>query len=150
MLTESGYLVHIDFGFMFESSPGGNMGWEPDFKLCGEMVSLMCGQPYANVENPTLCDSFKQFETMLCQAFLAVRQYSQEIITLVDLMLETELPCFRGNTLEPLRSRFCPDATQKEAVAHIRNITHNKCYLSNWAKSYDQFQKMQNRIPYFE
>lgn len=149
MLTTDGYLVHIDFGFMFESSPGGNMGFETDFKLCHEMVSLMCGKPYSQVDDPAITDCFKQFEKLLCRAFLAIRPYSKEIITLVDFMLETELPCFRGNTLSPLKSRFCPGASQKEAVSHIRHITHNICYLSKRTHFYDHFQWIQNKIPYF-
>lgn len=148
LITKEGYLVHIDFGFMFESSPGGNMGFEPDFKLAHEMVALFTGD-VMNV-NPYTQDSllYKQFANLTCKAFLAIRPYFQEILILVDAMMESCLPCFRGKTLDGLRSRFAPDITDKEAISHMRALI-DKCYCSNFAKFYDYFQNKQNGIAYF-
>lgn len=91
---------------------------------------------------------FRYFTELCVRAYLAVRPYREAIISLVSLMLDTELPCFRGQTIKLLQSRFTPQASVREAANHMINIVRFSCRNFR-SKTYDMIQFYQNAIPYY-
>ena len=68
LVDSLGHLVHIDFGFILEISPGGNLGFESAaFKLSHEMTQLL--DPSGNRTSP----QFRLFQELCIRGYLAVR-----------------------------------------------------------------------------
>ena len=82
---------------------------------------------------------------MIC--LLYFRPYREPIVSLVSLMLDTGLPCFRGHTIKQLRQRFSPGTGDREAANYMLKIIRD-CYLNWRGKTYDLIQYVQNQIPY--
>ena len=78
---------------------------------------------------------------------LCYRPYSEAIISLVSLMLDTGLPCFRGHTIKQLQSRFQMHASEREAANYMLKVITD-CYLSWRGKTFDMIQFIQNKIPF--
>ena len=89
---------------------------------------------------------FKWFVELCIKGYLAVRPYCEEIVSLVSLMLDTGLPCFRGQTIRQLRHRFYAAANEKEAAEFMQTVILRSC-LNPRTKAYDLLQYYQNQIP---
>ena len=77
LLTKSGHLVHIDFGFIFTSAPGGFNFENAPFKLTSEYMNLM-GGPQGEM--------FTYFKSLLTKAFFEVRKHIDDLIGIIEVM----------------------------------------------------------------
>lgn len=68
-------------------------------------------------------------------------------MTLVALMLDTNLPCFRGSTIEQLENRFKPDLSESEAARYMEDVI-DRCAHNFRTRVYDYIQYQQNSIPF--
>ncbi|KAJ9152673.1 hypothetical protein P3X46_026216 [Hevea brasiliensis] len=136
-----GRLVHIDFGFIFEISPGGNMRFESaHFKLSHEMTQLL--DPSGVMKSET----WFQFVSLCVKGYLAARRYMDGIINTVLLMLDSGLPCFsRGDPIGNLRKRFHPEMSEREAANFMIRVCTDA--YNKWTTAgYDLIQYLQQGI----
>ncbi|XP_077217572.1 phosphatidylinositol 3- and 4-kinase family protein [Tasmannia lanceolata] len=136
-----GRLVHIDFGFILETSPGGNMRFESaQFKLSHEMTQLL--DPSGIMKS----DTWIQFVSLCVKGYLAARRYMDGIINTVLLMVDSGLPCFsRGDPIGNLRKRFHPEMSEREA-ANFMIRTCTDAYNKWSTAGYDLIQYIQQGI----
>ena len=119
----NGNLIHIDFGFLLGTSPGGNLGFETAaFKFSDEMYLLMGGSTQAY--------PFREFLDLTVEAFLCIRKYWKEICDVVNCMSDSGLPCFLPDTLVKLKQRLTPDLSELQAAQGMQARVSNfiLCY----------------------
>ncbi|KAI0934808.1 hypothetical protein AcW1_006214 [Taiwanofungus camphoratus] len=135
MIDGEGHIVHIDFGFLFDIGPGG-VKFEPNsFKLTHEMVVLMGGR---------YSQGYQLFQQLTVKAFLAIRPHADQLVSMVQMMLDTDLPSFKGEpTIKRLRDRFALTLNERQAadwmIAIIRNAHENVR-----STAYDEFQRVRD------
>jgi phosphatidylinositol 4-kinase len=139
MIDDAGHIIHIDFGFCFDIAPGGVRFERAPFKLTGEMIAVMGG---SQTSQP-----FRWFEELTIKAFLASRQHCGHLCQVVEIMLDSGLPCFKPETIQHFRERFVLEKTEREAADYMRELIR-KSASSYSTGGYDRFQLITNGIPY--
>ncbi|CEH18841.1 related to phosphatidylinositol-4-kinase [Ceraceosorus bombacis] len=137
MVDGDGHIVHIDYGFLLDSGPGG-MQFEPQFKLTNEFVNLM-GE-----------EGLKTFSSMFVRGFLALRSYAEPLIDMCTLMAGADLGCYKGNptqALARLRQRFALHLNERAAAEYAIELI-NEVKGSIRSRAYDELQRVTNQIPY--
>lgn len=134
LIDSEGHVIHIDFGFMLSNSPGG-VGFEAaPFKLTLEYVELLSGTDSA---------AFSNFKDLMKDAFQALRQEAERIVTLVELMgKETKMACYSGglaSVVSALRGRFVLEKSREEARDWVEDLV-TKSVGSYYTRLYDTFQ----------
>jgi phosphatidylinositol 4-kinase len=137
LLTDDFGLVHIDFGFLLDSSPGGNFRFErAPFKLTREYLEVIG----AGAE-------WNRYETLVVRGFLAARDHRAEIVAAVAAMAEAGFGAFTPRTLGNLEARFVPLESESGAAAHMRaRIVESLQTITTGM--YDRFQAAQNGYTY--
>lgn len=141
LFDNAGRLVHIDFGFILETSPGGNMRFESaHFKLSHEMTQLL--DPSGTMRSET----WHLFVGLCVKGYLAARRYMDGIISTVAMMADSGLPCFsRGEPINNLRKRFHPEMSEREAANFMIRVCTDA--YNKWTTAgYDLIQYLQQGI----
>ena len=108
--------------------------FEPSsFKLNHEMVVLMGGRN---------SQGYQMFQQLTVKAFLAIRPHADQIVSTVQMMLETQLPSFKGEpTIKRLRDRFALGLTERQAAEWMMAIVRN-AHENVRSTAYDEFQRV--------
>lgn len=84
MIDRQGHLIHIDFGFMFQSSPGGVNFENAPFKLTQEYLDLMDGPE---------SDKFEYFKSLMVRGFIEIRRNLDDLLSFVTIMSKGKSIC---------------------------------------------------------
>ncbi|KAG6820652.1 hypothetical protein H0H93_013851 [Arthromyces matolae] len=108
--------------------------FEPNsFKLNHEMVVLMGGR---------YSQGYQLFQNLTVKAFLAIRPHAEQLISTVQLMLDTGLPSFKGEpTIKRLRDRFALALNERQAADFMMGIIKN-AHENVRSTAYDEFQRI--------
>lgn len=113
LLTNSGKLFHIDFGYILGRDP---KPMPPPMKLSKEMVEAMGG---LNSEH------YQEFRKLCYTAFLHLRRHANVMLNLFGLMIDASIPDIAlepDKAVKKVEDNLRLDLTDEEAVQHLQNL----------------------------
>jgi phosphatidylinositol 3-kinase len=120
MITRRGHFFHIDFGFMFGRDP---KPLPPAFRLTREMVEGMGGMDSTD---------YRQFCSLACQAFNALRKSAGLVLNLLHLMSDAGIEDLSNNpsadaegVIAKVEERFRLDLTDEQAERYFLNLIND-------------------------
>ena len=136
MLGPEGHLVHIDFGFAFTHVPG-NINFESaPFKLTQDYLDIMGGD-----SSPL----FYFYKSLIIRAFADLKRHAESIWITVEIMMNSDLPCFSRFDLKGFKERFHRFMGDQEREKLIDSLVMAAANSSR-TLMYDRFQKYSNGI----
>ena len=82
------------------------------------------------------------FQHLTVKAFIALRPYADQLINTVRLMLDTDLPSFKGEgTIKRLRDRFALGMSERHAADWMLGLVKN-AHENMRSTAYDEFQRV--------
>lgn len=87
---------------------------------------------------------YQLFQQLTVKAFLAIRPHADQLVSTVQLMLDTGLPSFKGEpTIKRLRDRFALGLTERQAAEWMMSIIRN-AHENVRSTAYDEFQRVRS------
>lgn len=87
---------------------------------------------------------YNLFQHLTVKGFLAIRPHADQLISTVQLMLDTGLPSFKGEgTIRRLRERFALGYNERQAAEWMMNIVRN-AHENVRSTAYDEFQRVRS------
>uniref|UniRef100_A0A3Q3JRV4 Phosphatidylinositol 3-kinase catalytic subunit type 3 n=1 Tax=Monopterus albus TaxID=43700 RepID=A0A3Q3JRV4_MONAL len=113
LLTKTGKLFHIDFGYILGRDP---KPLPPPMKLSKEMVEGMGGMQ---------SEQYQEFRKQCYTAFLHLRRYANLILNLFSLMVDANIPDIAlepDKTVKKVQDKFRLDLSDEEAVHYMHSL----------------------------
>jgi hypothetical protein len=144
LLTSSGQLCHIDFGFVlthtvaFEKAP---------FKLTEEVVNVMALTP-ESAQKSTQLQGFALYCSLCVQGYLAVRRRADRLLLLLE-MSRGFGRCYPGldsaKAIDEVRARLHLDWSERQCAEFVLNLVADA--RDNWRTTlFDSYQQIVNDI----
>lgn len=136
LIDPLGHIIHIDFGFCLGSSPR-NLNFESaPFKMTQDYLDIMEG------EGSFL---FSLFKARLIQMFGVVKKYADPLWALMEIMMHSNLNCFKTFDFKGFKSRFHCFLSDTEVEKLVEQLIQSS-FNSMRTSIYDKFQKYSNNI----